>query len=396
MTKNSLFLDTESGYGKTTFHTAFQVNCQCLGIDPTPIRIEFSLDFFYEFLCNSNIFTDQDFLKEDKNNISNSLSHNLPIEKKIEKIKLFESPQGLIESILLENNSYFETMINKNFIMDDFFAKNFESKQQGISIDIYKNKFDEYFELRELEIEKSNHNYFEENLLLNDYFKMIKFIENYKIIDFFIFKNEFIDFIKESSTAKITCSDNLENIENKNLKKKALNPKKIVNKKNQIKAKKLSQIENQISDEDITLQIKDSSNYLNKENSNKINCTSMINALDIKKALVTTRQTYDENWWSLLSFECKCVSNFKNFINEKNEHFTHIYSSNKNIGKEGAITMAKILNKTNFLVLAWCLTPFESEIAGLENCFYLCCFPMLFHSTEKFNIYIYIKTKNEN
>lgn len=48
-------------------------------------------------------------------------------------------------------------MININFVKDEFFANNFDSRQNSVILDPYCNKFDQYFEINELEIEK---NYF--------------------------------------------------------------------------------------------------------------------------------------------------------------------------------------------------------------------------------------------
>lgn len=405
LNKNSLFLDIGSGFGKPVFHTAFQCNCESFGIEIVPARTEFCLDFYYEYLCNSNIFSEPDFIKEDKINYNNSTSvSNITVieEKKLERIKLFNCPEGLIESILLQNSGFIETTINKDIIKDDNFTYFFKNKPQSIWIDTYTHKFDEYFELKELEIEKDLFHVNSEEILLSDEIqKNINIVENQKILDFFIFRNEFVDIVKDipiklsidsksesNNQAFLYKSNEFGNLNTKS----ATKTKKNKSKKEQIKQKKMNELDNSDSLEEVVFP--DSISINNQdENANSISYISNINNTDLKLSLTTNRFTYDENWWSKISFECHDATKYKSFTNEKNEHFTHIYTYNKIMGEECSSKIAKILNKTNFLVLAWYLTPKQSEKAGLKNVLYLCSFPMHTTSTEKFNVYIYIKTR---
>lgn len=404
LNKNSLFLDIGSGFGKPVIHTAFQCNCECLGIEVVPARTEFCLDFYYEYLCNSNIFSDPDFLKEEKfNNASTSASNaSLIEEKKLEKIKLFECPKGLIESIFLENPEFFETTINKNFLKNDNFPAFFTNKPQSVSVDTFLHKFDEYFELKEIEIEKDCfHIGSEDNLISEDILKNVNIIENHKILDFFIFKNEFVD-INKDVPMKISTENKLEhtiylskaksNDSGTGSSKTGSKQKSKKGKKDNVKQKKLNQMENSDSQEDLYFPDNFSS-CLQEENSSSIGFITNISNSDIKTLLTSNKFTFDKNWWSKISFECQDATKFKSYSNEKNEHFTHIYTYNKIMGEESSSRIAKILNKTNFAVLAWYLTPKQSEKAGLKNVLYLCSIPMHTTSTEKFNVYIYIKTR---
>jgi hypothetical protein len=74
-------------------------------------------------------------------------------------------------------------------------------------------------------------------------------------------------------------------------------------------------------------------------------------------------------------------------------HFTHIYSYNKLMSKECRSKIAKILNKTNFKILAWYSNPKQTKKAGLRDFTFLSKFPMQSTSTEKFHVYVYIKSK---
>lgn len=82
----------------------------------------------------------------------------------------------------------------------------------------------------------------------------------------------------------------------------------------------------------------------------------------------------------------------KNILFKK--HFTHIYAYNKLMSKECRKKISKVLNNTDFKVLAWYSNPLQTKNSGLKNCHFLCKFPMQSTSTEKFSVYVYIKDKD--
>lgn len=55
--------------------------------------------------------------------------------------------------------------------------------------------------------------------------------------------------------------------------------------------------------------------------------------------------------------------------------------------------ICKILNKTNFRIMAWYFGPKDAEQCGLKNCKLLHQMPMQSTGGEKFTVYIYYKTK---
>jgi hypothetical protein len=67
LTNKSLMLDIGSGFGKPVFHTAFQLNCESWGLEVVPARVEFCIDFFYEYLHNKDFFNEIE-----RNNIGNN------------------------------------------------------------------------------------------------------------------------------------------------------------------------------------------------------------------------------------------------------------------------------------------------------------------------------------
>ena len=49
LTKNSTFIDIGSGFGKPVFHAAMQIGCMSKGVEIVPARLEFWVDFIYEY-----------------------------------------------------------------------------------------------------------------------------------------------------------------------------------------------------------------------------------------------------------------------------------------------------------------------------------------------------------
>lgn len=49
LTENDTFIDIGSGFGKPVFHAALQVGCYSKGVEIVPARVEFCIDFVYEY-----------------------------------------------------------------------------------------------------------------------------------------------------------------------------------------------------------------------------------------------------------------------------------------------------------------------------------------------------------
>lgn len=102
---------------------------------------------------------------------------------------------------------------------------------------------------------------------------------------------------------------------------------------------------------------------------------------------------FEDEWYKKASFELKDATKYKAYTNKDNRHFTHIYSYNKLMSKECRSKIAHVLNHSNYKVLAWYNNPKQTKKSGLKNFTFLCKFPMQSTSTEKFHVYVYIKTK---
>ena len=102
---------------------------------------------------------------------------------------------------------------------------------------------------------------------------------------------------------------------------------------------------------------------------------------------------FEENWYEKVKFERIDATTLKFYGNDQGEHFTHIYSYNKVMSKETIRSICEILNNTDYKVLAWYFNDNETRKCGLKNCILVHKMPMLSTGSEKFTIYIYVKTK---
>lgn len=49
LTSDSLFIDIGAGFGKPVFHAAMQANCFAMGVEVVPARVEYCIDFNFEW-----------------------------------------------------------------------------------------------------------------------------------------------------------------------------------------------------------------------------------------------------------------------------------------------------------------------------------------------------------
>src|SRR6185437_15167534 len=73
MDEKSKFLDIGSGFGKPVFHAAYQIGCESKGIEVVPARVEFCIDFYYEYIFEKNFFEELEkrILNKNGNGLSN-------------------------------------------------------------------------------------------------------------------------------------------------------------------------------------------------------------------------------------------------------------------------------------------------------------------------------------
>eukprot|EP00826_Nyctotherus_ovalis_P046422 TRINITY_DN5243_c0_g1_i3.p1 TRINITY_DN5243_c0_g1~~TRINITY_DN5243_c0_g1_i3.p1 ORF type:complete len:315 (+),score=64.25 TRINITY_DN5243_c0_g1_i3:84-1028(+) len=108
------------------------------------------------------------------------------------------------------------------------------------------------------------------------------------------------------------------------------------------------------------------------------------------KAIINPEQTinFTNNWYERVTFERVDATKVKQYVNEKNKPYTHIYSYNKIMTKETMREICEILNRTEYKVLAWYFSEDKSRKYGLKDAILVHKMPMLSTGGEKFNVYI--------
>jgi HD superfamily phosphohydrolase YqeK len=100
------------------------------------------------------------------------------------------------------------------------------------------------------------------------------------------------------------------------------------------------------------------------------------------------------NWTDLVDFQlCDAAKTDYTYVDSHGRDITHIYSYNKVMSQSDMEGISAILNRSNWLVLAWYFGPEATAKFGLENFEVLERMPM--HSTgkENFTVFVYFKTK---
>jgi len=82
------------------------------------------------------------------------------------------------------------------------------------------------------------------------------------------------------------------------------------------------------------------------------------------------------------------------YVDQNGKDITHIYSYNKVMSVQDRIGICKILNRTNWRVLAWYFGPDETSKTGLTNFKFVLRMPMQSTGKEKFSVYVYIKERH--
>lgn len=448
---SSLFLDIGSGFGKPVFHAALQVGCESKGIEVVPARVEFCLDFYYEFLNDKCFFEEVEKKANDETlNVSTSKSEKVPacstatttisstsdqnvsssntnnlcsgisvknivvrgIDEEmqfINNIKLNSLNSSYYDQVIRDDSSalYLELRISQDLIYEDCFTEYIIAKEVlNKSVLVSKQpvlQFGDYFVTDEINIEITpidDHLYsnivkviinslyidaLEQDVIVSiigeerirNIYEIVEKVENLAMLQIISFVNTIFNGRKSFSDGKFL----LKSSEPGHPSDKGT-PKRIsICKKDLYEELKVS-LENQ---EKLINEI------YSRQNSG-LDKGEMDNYA-LKAALVDLKCNYDSNWYNKTSFISQDATINKNFVNDKKEHFTHIYAYNKLMSKECRSKIAKILNKTKFKVLAWYSNPKQTKSAGLKYFTFLCKFPMQSTSTEKFHVYVYLKTK---
>lgn len=103
---------------------------------------------------------------------------------------------------------------------------------------------------------------------------------------------------------------------------------------------------------------------------------------------------YRHNWYDCVTFEvCDAAKLQQRYLDSRGDDISHIYSYNKVMSITDRKNISKILNRTNFKLMAWYFGPRDSAKSGLKRVKLAYKMPM--HSTgkEKFTVYVYFKTE---
>jgi hypothetical protein len=96
----------------------------------------------------------------------------------------------------------------------------------------------------------------------------------------------------------------------------------------------------------------------------------------------------------LVEFQQVDAAKFKkSYTDADGKDITHIYSYNKVMSPEDAKSICETLNRTDFRVLAWYMSPENSKKAGLKNVQHVHTLPMQSTGQEKFSAFFYIKDR---
>ena len=96
---------------------------------------------------------------------------------------------------------------------------------------------------------------------------------------------------------------------------------------------------------------------------------------------------YRHNWYDCVSFEkCDAAAPQDKYKDSYGNDITHIYSYNKVMSVEDRRGISKILNRTNFKIMAWYFGPRDSSASGLKRVKLAYQMPMQSTGKEKFMV----------
>ena len=106
------------------------------------------------------------------------------------------------------------------------------------------------------------------------------------------------------------------------------------------------------------------------------------------------RADFRPDWYDRVEFEyCDAAKSLEKYADSEGNDFTHIYSYNKVMSWKDRVGISKILNRTNFRILAWYFGYEKTKASGLKHFRLIHQEPMQSTGKEKFTVYVYIKTK---
>ena len=106
---------------------------------------------------------------------------------------------------------------------------------------------------------------------------------------------------------------------------------------------------------------------------------------------------YHEDWYSCVNFKFEdAAQQSDKYVDSEGKDITHIYSYNKVMSIQDRRDISKILNRTNFKLMAWYFGPRDSAASGLKRFRLAYKMPMQSTGKQKFTVYVYYKTELYN
>ena len=102
---------------------------------------------------------------------------------------------------------------------------------------------------------------------------------------------------------------------------------------------------------------------------------------------------YSDQWANLVEFrQCDAAKPEERYNYNNGNDITHIYSYNKVMSEQDRAGICKILNRTNYKILAWYFGPQDTERSGLRDFKCLGRMPMSSTGGQRFTVYVYFRT----
>ena len=340
---DSYFLDIGSGFGKPNFHASLISGCSSMGIEVVPVRAKVSEACLYDWKdqqSECSTISDIDFKESSYPsecfNTVYTVNFEVSLKNDTDFVCYWSKPKW--QQCLLEGN-----LLDRNINHSDAFS----------------------FPLTRL----LNCLMFNETVPNKEFSSFVNCANNEYFLDLLMFLNVHLNVpaFVDDEVAKLTKRLNRESKyalcvkgKSKNTSKKAVKQKK--------------SMEEADLEEDNTF-------------------VPLFPIEEMKAVMNGNVYFYRSDWVDQISFICEDATAFPMFTDLNGKHFTHIYSYNKLMAKSTRDKIVKVLNKTNFKILAWYSNPKVTKDSGLKNVELLCKYPMQSTSTEKFYIYFYIKLK---
>ena len=373
MNQNSFFLDIGSGFGKPVFHAAFQVGCKSVGYEVVPARVEFCLDFYYEFLDGKDFFK----VNSKKSNNDDSTVEESDFNNKVNNKK--------------KCLDFSKIYIDYDFYVNFIFSKNKNELRQSIfnSSDLaapYINNqlLENYIYNKEIDdtprsiLAPDDHNIKINKRLV--YYTQITIVSNNKVT------NTLSDIISNNLTLGICENNSYLPFPQCNFYPDNLH---LLNVIDYVNSNLVSfTFENSkfiINSLNLVCDIHSKERTIAKDTNENV-LQAILNK--------STFTQFNPLFYTNISFLSKDATKDKAYLYQDTENdFTHIYSYNKLMSDVCRKKISAILNKTNWKILAWYSNENQTKKSGLKKYFLIGKFPMSSTSTEKFYCYVYIKLK---